>query len=505
MPQRVLALEVDAHEMKAAVVETTFRDYRVVAFHREPIDAADGTLSEQVRAFLQHNKLEARTVLSSLPGDLVALRTLFLPFRDRKQLDQTVPNEIETQVPFDLEDIVVDYQVLRRDKSGSSILAAVVQRRDLEEHLRMLADAGLDPKVVDLAPLAGLNVLTLIGANLPQTCAYVGGDSRRLVVALYRNRQLIGLRTVVPSAPLDAEGATAGAAGNGHAGGEMAQFASLTEEVRWTLLAINGAPLDADLPCFVAGDGVQFDALAAQLAGVLSFDVRRLDQAPLRNIPEVLRAQVPSFASPLGLALREVAPNDALGVNFRRGEFAYHRGQEELQRGLWRSGSLAAVVVVLFLLNMYMDHARLANQLAMIQAQIRDVFTQTLPDVKHITDEKTQLEAEIEDAKKQLELLSGIAPVGGATAIDALRTISAAVPDALKIDIDEYVMEPEGVRMRAKTDSFESVDAIKQHVADAHYFGDVQVKDVKSSPEGKVEFRMLLTLSKDAGGAAPKP
>jgi general secretion pathway protein L len=505
MPQRVLALEVDAHELKAAVVETTFRDYRVVAFYREPVDAADGTLSEQVRAFLQHNKLEARTVLSSLPGDLVALRTLFLPFRDRKQLDQTVPNEIETQVPFDLEDIVVDYQVLHRDKSGSSILAAVVQRRDLEEHLRILKDAGLDPKVVDLAPLAALNVLTLVGANLPQTCAYVGGDSRRLVVAMYRNRQLLGLRTVVPPAPLNAEEAEAGAAGNGDASGEMAPFASLIEEVRWSLLAINGASLDADLPCFVAGDGVQFDALAAQLAGGLAFDVRRLDQAPLRNIPEVLRAQVPSFVSPLGLALREVAPNDALGVNFRRGEFAYHRGQEELQRALWRSGSLAAVVVVLFLLNMYMDHARLANQLAMIQAQIRDVFTQTLPDVKHITDEKTQLEAEIEDAKKQLELLSGIAPVGGATAIDALRTISAAVPDALKIDIDEYVMDPEGVRIRAKTDSFESVDAIKQRVADAHYFGDVQVKDVKSTPEGKAEFRMLLTLSKDAGGAAPKP
>jgi hypothetical protein len=91
MPQRVLALELDAHELKAAVIEITFRDYRVVGFYRESLAAADGSLSDQVRGFLDRNKLQATSVLSSLPGDLVTWRTFFLPFRDRKRLDQTVP------------------------------------------------------------------------------------------------------------------------------------------------------------------------------------------------------------------------------------------------------------------------------------------------------------------------------------------------------------------------------------------------------------------------------
>lgn len=503
MPQRVLALEIDAHELKAAVVESSFRDYRVVAFHREAIDKADGTLSEQIRGFLQRNQLEARTVLTSLPGDLVSLRTLFLPFRDRKQLDQTVPNEIESQVPFELDDVVVDYQVLQRDKSGSSLLAALVQRRDLEEHLSTLAAAGLDPKIVDLAPLVTLNVLTLLGNEFPDTCAYVGGNGRRIIVALYRNRRLVGLRTLVPTLPPDAAEAVEVAAGNGDARHQADELPSLLAEVRWTLLALNEAPLDEDLPCLVAGDGAPFDELAQQMAADLHFDVRRIGRTPLRNVPESLRAQVPSFVAPLGLALREVAPDDALGVNFRRGEFAYHRGQEELRRALWRSGALAAVVLLLFMVNMYMGYTQLANRLALVQAQIHNVFTQTLPDVKRVTDEKAQLTAEIEDAKKQLDLLAGIAPAGGATAIDAMRTLSAAVPDTVKIDIDEYVMEPDGVRIRAKSDSFENVDAIKQSVGDTHYFGDVQVKDVKSSPDGKVDFRLILTLSKEGAGAKP--
>src|SRR5437016_1905985 len=154
MPQRILALELDAHELKAALIETTFRDYRVVGFYREPFAAADGAVADQVRGFLQRHQLDATTVLSSLPGDLVTLRTFFLPFRDRKRLDQTVPFELENQVPFGLDEVVVDYHVLHRDRAGSNVLAALVQRKDLEEHLALLSAGGLDPTLVDRAPLA---------------------------------------------------------------------------------------------------------------------------------------------------------------------------------------------------------------------------------------------------------------------------------------------------------------------------------------------------------------
>jgi general secretion pathway protein L len=505
MPQRVLALELDARELKAAVLETTFRDYRIVGFYREPVAPNDGDLAEQVRGFLERHQLQATTVLSSLPGDLVTLRTFFLPFRDRKKLDQTVPFELESQVPFGLDDVIVDYHVLHRDRSGSSVLAALVQRRDLEEHLALLTAAGLDCKVIDLAPLATLNVLRLLGNELPETFVYVGGSARRITVALYRNGQLVGLRTLVASAPLDPAEAEATAAGNGHPVGAPAHITALAGEIRWTLLALNGAPLDAELPCFVSGEGAELEQIGDELGRTMQLNVRRLDESPLHNVPPALRTELGSFVSPLGLALREVAPNDAVGVNFRQGEFAYHRGQDELRRALWRSGALAAVVLALMTANTYMGYQQVANDLAVVQAQIRNVFMQTLPDTHRIVDERSQLQSEIDAAQKKLQILSGLAPVGGATAIDVMRTITSAIPDSIKIDTDEYAMDPESVRMKAKTDSFEAVDTIKQQLLNTHYFADVQVKDVKSAPDGKVDFRLQLALNKEGGGSAGVP
>jgi len=505
MPQQVLALEIDAHELKAALIETTFRDYRVVGVYRDPVRPADGSLAEQLSAFLQRHQLAPTTVLSSMPGDQVSLRTFFLPFRDRRRLDQTVPFELESQVPFGLDDVVVDYQVVHRDRTGSSVLAALVQRKDLEDHLAVLAAAGLDPKVVDFESLAALNVLSLMGPALPATFAYIGGGAHRAVVALYRNRHLVGVRTLVgtevthngageatddSSAPPTTDG--------GPSAVERDRAGALVAEIRWTLLALNGAPLEDPLPCVVAGEGPTFDAVIETLTARTDLTVQRLEDAPMRNLPASVRTQLAAFASPLGLALREVAPDGALGVNFRKGEFAYHRGQDELRRGLLRTGVLAAAVVVLFLTHTYMDFRQLATRLAAVDEEIYNVYAQTLPDAPRVPDPKAQIQAEIDAAQRKLQMLGGLVAAGGVTAIDVMRTITNAVPDTIRMDTDEYVMDTDGVRMKVKTDSFESVDAIKQQLLNTHYFGDVQVKDVKTATDGKVDFRLVLALSKAA-------
>ena len=501
MPQRILALEVAAHELKAVVIETTFRDYRVVGFYGEPLASADA-VSQQVRDFVRRHEAQADTVLSSLPGHLVALRTFFLPFRDRKRLDQTVPFELETQVPFGLDDMIVDYHVLRRDSEGTMVLAATVLREDLERHLTILREAGLDPKVVDLAPLATLNVLQLLGTTVPENFVYVDGNPWRTVVALFRNRHLLGLRTLTPAMGVATGEIEAAVSGNGHAAPSATYLQELVREIRWSLLAFNAGPLESAFPCWLAGEGPLFDQLGAALTRELGLSLHRLGDSPLRNIPPALRGEVERFAVPLGLALREASPSGAVGVNFRQGEFAYHRGQDEMRRALWGTGALAAVLLALVVTNQYMSYQQLAGRLAALQTGIRNVFTQTLPDVHRVVDERTQLKAEIDAAQKRLQILGGLAPVSGATAIDVLRTIATAIPDSTKVDTDEYVMDPEAVRIKAKADSFEAVDAIKQQLLNTRYFGDVQVKEVKAAQDGKVDFRLVLTLNKDTAASS---
>ena len=127
MPQPVLAIEFDASEIKAAVIEASFRESRVLGLYREAVVADGSSLDDQLRRFVEKHELPTQaTVLSALPGDVVTWRRLRLPFRDRKRLEQTVPFELESQVPFGLDEVVVDYHVLSREKEGSDLLAGLV-------------------------------------------------------------------------------------------------------------------------------------------------------------------------------------------------------------------------------------------------------------------------------------------------------------------------------------------------------------------------------------------
>ncbi len=501
MPQRVLALDIEPTAIKAAVVETSFREFRIAGFYRVPVPPGQ-PVADVLRSFVANNGLEGCVVLSALCGEKVTWRTLFLPFRDRKRLDQTVPFELETQVPFDLDDVVITYQLLQRDKAGSTVLAALVQRKDLQDHLELLQGAGLDPKVVDLSPLVCLNVLDLLAPEPPPTCVFLCGDPHELTVALRRNGTLVGIRTITPALKVE-EPSAEQSADNGHAVAASQWAEEVTREVRWTLLALNGAPLEPGTPCVVAGEGIYFDWLGNRLAA-LELSVQRLEQGAMRVVSSEVREAVSAFVTPLGLALREIEPERAFGVNFRQGEFAYQRGREEVRSALVRTGTIAFAAVVLLLANAYLEYRGLQARLDAVNAQVRFVFRETLPDVQRIVDERRQLQEEIDAVEKRLKLLGSVAPPSGATAIDALHAISAALPETLKLEVDEYVMDTQEIKIRAHTDSLDTPNAIREAIAGSRYFADVQVKDIKSAPDGRVDFRMILVLNR-GGIPAPLP
>lgn len=483
MPQRILSIEIDDAELKAAVLQTSFRDYKVAGFFREPLN---GDAEAQLKRFVEQHAEAGDTILTALPGDRVTWRTLFLPFRDQKKLSQTVPFELESSVPFGLDEVVVDFQVLQRDRAGSTVLAALVPRDELERHLERLQRVGADPKVVDVSPLATLNTLSLV-ADLPPTFAFVDCGARTITVALYRERTLAGLRTL--ARPVPPAEATNGAA--------PAPVDQLVGDLRWTLLALNGAPLDDDLICYLAGDDDLLTRLEPALASALSATTRRLDRVPLRNLPGPLGAQATAFSPSLGLALREVAPA-ALGVNFRRGEYTFQRGEQEVKRALRTVAILGVVVLVLTVLDMFVKHQQLQGQVDALDTQIQRIYADVLPEAMRVPNPKGALADETEALRQRVELVSDVVPVSTSTSIDILRAAASAVPTRVRVDCEDYAMDPNEVRIRCNTDTYESVDQIRDGLLQTGFFSAVEVKDAKNSPKGGIDFRIVMRLNKDA-------
>jgi general secretion pathway protein L len=482
MPNRTLALDVDRATLRAALVESTLRSHRVLGLYAR---ARNGDLAADLRALAATHALRWDEVVSALPGDAVTHRILALPFRDRRRLDQTVPFELEAQLPLELDEAVVDYQVLGTADGETVVLAALAPKAVVRDHLETLAAAGIDPRVVGLAPLAALNVLRHGGAGLAGTAALVVAGRERTDVALLRDGRLAGLRTL--SRGVDGEGGVA----------------AVVRETRWSLLALAGGAPPAPFGLWLGGEAAGAPGLAAALEDALGVAPRGLETLPLAAVPPGLRREQAVFATSLGLALRERAADGGFGVDFRRGELAYHREREAVWRALARTGVLALVAVALLVTSFVVEGRRLRAERDRARAEVRTLFTAALPDVRTIVNEKAQLEAEIAALEKQRRTYGGLAP-SAPRAIDVLRVLTVSAPPDVDLDLEELSLDGETLRLRGSTRAYEGVEALKRALATRPELRAVEAKDVRASVDGqRVAFRLSLTLAPLVAGETP--
>ncbi len=472
MPNRTLALDVGGAMLRAVLVERTLRSQRILGFYAT---ARSDDLAADVRALVTAHDLRWDEVVSAMSGDAVTHRILTLPFRDRKRLDQTVPFELETQLPFELDDAVVDYQVLGHDGDAAVVLAAFVPKEAVRQHLAALAAAGLDPRAVDLAPLAAVNVLRLAEPGRHGACALVALDRGRATVAVLEDGRLRGLRAL------------------SHGAGVNGDLDAVTRDVRWSLLALAGDAALESLALWVGGDAADRPDVAPALERALGIAPQAVGTLSLAGVPITSRREQAAFAAPLGLALREDA--GALHLDFRRGEFAYHREREALWRSLGAAGALALVALLLMVTSFVLEGRRLAARRDQLRSDIRSIFTTALPNVRTIVNEKAQLGSEIATLEKQRSIYGGLAP-SAPRAIDLLKAITVGVPTDVQLDIEELALDGETLRLRGSTRAYEGVEAVKRALAARPEFRDVQAKDVRASVDGqRVDFRLQLTLA----------
>ncbi|MGH7803403.1 MAG: hypothetical protein ACREQJ_03585, partial [Candidatus Binatia bacterium] len=350
---------------------------------------------------------------------------------------------------------------------------AMAPRRRIEEHLRMLAEAGLDPAILDFAPLSTLNVLQLFETDRSRPMAFLHVDGAEGTLGVWRNGELAALRAVEAG---DAAAST------------------LAEEVLWSLRTFrdgSSAPLVesiAGLPLIVSGAVPQDLANLLRQSGGL--EVKRLEELRGRDLPLAIRDHAGTLAPALGLAIRELE-NDALGVNFRRDDFAYHRREQEWRAAAGRLGILAAVVAGLFVASEVVSYAALSRRHDRVRRRVEEIFKATIPNTP-VGNEAGKLREAITELEKQRDQIGGPTPL-----IEALRELSLRSPLDPRMNVEEISFDGPTMLLRAKTPSFEAVETIKKALLESQIFRDVQVKDPRTTPDGSVEFRLTITLGSE--------
>lgn len=133
---------------------------------------------------------EWSAVFLSVPLASLTLREETFPFSDTAKIRDTLSYELEGILLGSVSDYVIDHMIVEKSESGSTVLAACMEKSTLNNIITLFSSAGLDPKDItslDLRLSGGRSSVLLEG--LPDD-----SESRAAAAAIEITRPVINFR-----------------------------------------------------------------------------------------------------------------------------------------------------------------------------------------------------------------------------------------------------------------------------------------------------------------------
>jgi len=164
----VVGLDIGSSAVKAVELKPVGKGFRVVALASEPVppdSIVDGAIidgaavADAIRRLFENKAFKTKEVAASLSGNAVIVKKISLPVMTEAELSESIYWEAEQYIPFDIQDVNIDYQILDPgtgpDSKGTmDVLLVAAKKEKIADYTGVIAQAGRVPVVVDVDAFA---------------------------------------------------------------------------------------------------------------------------------------------------------------------------------------------------------------------------------------------------------------------------------------------------------------------------------------------------------------
>jgi general secretion pathway protein L len=458
----------------------------------------------------------------SLGASLFLFRNLTLPFSDRRSINKILPFELEESTAAPIDSMLIDAMIESGEGEEAEILTAMIQKEILAAYYNALKDSGVTPEIITLS---GLPTIAAIQANGQAPDEFIFLDLRlkncslflvssgklQLVRSLSFNPQPIKTEEEVEGEAeeeetktgfiLDPENGTLQVQDPEE--NEQAIY-NLARAVKQTLAPLPLTTPVEQLPIYLDGSTSTIEKVSAWLEAPAAFNRPCLicGRAGLLPLPIGMPEETEQHAAFLTACLSLGTQGENIknsSFNFCKEEFTFRKKLIEY-RNLGKMIGIPLIAILLFGLGtLWYQTESLKQQRSALVAEIHGLFKETLPEVTRIVDPTQQLQVAV-DSIRLSSFEDGGDIILPYTVRDILRELSSRIPAPLDVRLTRLIYESKGLRITGLTDSFNTVENIKNSLQKSQDFTNVIISSTKQDAKNK---KINFELKIETGVAIP--
>jgi type IV pilus assembly protein PilM len=195
----LVGLDIGSSAIKAVELKAGGKggsEYQLVNIGIEPlppeaiVDGAimdSGSVIDAIQRLFSAQKIKTADIATSVSGNAVIVKKISLPQMSPEELAESIHWEAEQYIPFDIQDVALDYEVVEGGTGGNmDVLLVAVKKDKISDYTSVISQAGKSPQIVDV------DVFAL------QNCHEInyGVDSGRVIALLNVGASIMNINIV---------------------------------------------------------------------------------------------------------------------------------------------------------------------------------------------------------------------------------------------------------------------------------------------------------------------
>lgn len=169
----IVGLDLGSQALKAVEITLEGPEPVITGFARVEVPP-EGSREEALAELFKQGRFRSKNVVTSVSGQSVVVRYVSMPSMNEAELRQAILIEADRYVPFELDEVTLDCQPLRRRPGGRgpegaeggeqmTVLLVACRSEALEEQVALVQAEGLSPSAIDVNVFALANAWELCG------------------------------------------------------------------------------------------------------------------------------------------------------------------------------------------------------------------------------------------------------------------------------------------------------------------------------------------------------